>query len=169
MVIELKRTEHGGHMELQAIRYAAMISTLTFDKLVTIYERYLNDNGIEQDATESLLEFLDWNEPDEEQFGQEVKTVLASAEFSKELTTSVMWLNDFGWISGVFACTPIRVMGRSSSTCTSSSQSRKLPITRSVFARKNKGSVRPETAARISPNMTSISPDSISRPKVNAG
>ncbi len=33
---------------------------------------------------------------DEEQFGQEVKIVLASAEFSKELTTSVMWLNDFG-------------------------------------------------------------------------
>jgi hypothetical protein len=96
VVIELKRTEDGGHMELQAIRYAAMISTLTFDKLVTIYERYLSDNNIEQDATESLLEFLDWNEPDEEQFGQEVKIVLASAEFSKELTTSVMWLNDFG-------------------------------------------------------------------------
>lgn len=96
VVIELKRTEDGGHMELQAIRYAAMISTLTFDKLVTNYERYLSDNNIDQDATESLLEFLDWNEPDEEQFGQEVKIVLASAEYSKELTTSVMWLNDFG-------------------------------------------------------------------------
>ena len=98
IVIELKRTEGGGHMELQAIRYAAMISTLTFSKLLTIYERYLSlsDNDIEKDATESLLEFLEWSEPDEEQFGQEVKIVLASAEFSKELTTSVMWLNDFG-------------------------------------------------------------------------
>ena len=73
-----------------------MISTLTFDKLVTIYECYLDDNDIERDATESLLKFLDWNEVDEEQFGQEVKIVLASAEFSKELTTSVMWLNDYG-------------------------------------------------------------------------
>ena len=96
VVIELKRTETGGHMDLQAIRYAAMIATLTFDKLVTIYERYLRDNHIEVDATERLLEFLDWSEADEEQFGQEVKIVLASAEFSKELTTSVMWLNDFG-------------------------------------------------------------------------
>lgn len=96
VVIELKRTEDGGHMELQAIRYAAMISTLTFDKLVTIYAQYLKDNNINKDATDSLLEFLDWNEPDEEQFGQEVKIVLASAEFSKELTTSVMWLNDYG-------------------------------------------------------------------------
>jgi len=41
VVIELKRTEDGGHMELQAVRYAAMVSTLTFDKLVSIYERYL--------------------------------------------------------------------------------------------------------------------------------
>lgn len=73
-----------------------MISTLTFEKLTTIYDRFLRDNNIEADATESLLEFLDWSEPDEDQFGQEVKIVLASAEFSKELTTSVMWLNDFG-------------------------------------------------------------------------
>jgi hypothetical protein len=42
------------------------------------------------------LEFSGWTEPDEERFGQEVKIVLASAEFSRELTTSVMWLNDFG-------------------------------------------------------------------------
>ncbi|OFW20674.1 MAG: hypothetical protein A3H97_17380 [Acidobacteria bacterium RIFCSPLOWO2_02_FULL_65_29] len=33
VVIELKRTEDGGHMELQAIRYAAMVSKMTFDKV----------------------------------------------------------------------------------------------------------------------------------------
>lgn len=96
VVIELKRTEDGGHMELQAIRYAAMISTLTFAKLVHIYADFLDDNDLPGDAAESLLDFLGWDEPDEEAFGQEVKIVLASAEFSKELTTSVMWLNEFG-------------------------------------------------------------------------
>ena len=96
VVIELKRTQDGGHMELQALRYAAMISNLTFDKLVTIYTRYLADHGIQKDATDNLLEFLEWGEPDDERFAQEVKIILASAEFSKELTTSVMWLNDFG-------------------------------------------------------------------------
>ncbi len=30
VVIELKRTNDGGHMELQAIRYASMVSTMTF-------------------------------------------------------------------------------------------------------------------------------------------
>ena len=57
IVIELKRTEDGGHMELQAVRYAAMISTLTFDKLVKTYEGYLSKNNVEKDARSSLLEF----------------------------------------------------------------------------------------------------------------
>jgi RecB family endonuclease NucS len=34
VVIELKRTEDGGHMELQALRYAAMVSTMRFDEVV---------------------------------------------------------------------------------------------------------------------------------------
>ena len=96
VVIELKRTRDGGHMELQAIRYAAMICTLTFEKLVGIHAKYLRENGIDADASERLLEFLEWSEPDEEQFGQEVRILLASAEFSRELTTSVLWLNDQG-------------------------------------------------------------------------
>lgn len=96
VVIELKRTEDGGYMELQSIRYAAMISTLTFEKLVQIYGNYQSNNNIEGDAAQQILDFLEWIEPDEDNFAQEVKIVLASAEFSKELTTSVMWLNDFG-------------------------------------------------------------------------
>jgi hypothetical protein len=96
VVIELKRTEDGGHMELQALRYAAMISTLTFSKLISIYKHYLDKRKIQIDAREELLAFLELDEPDEDNFAQEVKIVLASAEFSKELTTSVIWLNDFG-------------------------------------------------------------------------
>ena len=59
-MIELKRTEEGGYMDLQAIRYAAMVSTLTFDKLVTIYARHLTENKIRKDASDGLLEFLEW-------------------------------------------------------------------------------------------------------------
>ncbi len=82
VVIELKRTEDGGHMDLQAIRYAAMVSTMTFDKAVEVYERYLNQTGHESvDAYNSILEFLGWDEPDEEHFNQDVRIVLVSAEF----------------------------------------------------------------------------------------
>ncbi len=93
VVIELKRTESGGHMELQALRYAAMVSTMTFDKARDIYRAHLQEMGRDDDPESSLLEFLEWDEPDEELFAQDVRVILASADFSKELTTTVMWLN----------------------------------------------------------------------------
>ena len=94
VVIELKRSETGEHMELQAIRYAAMVSTLTFSRTVEIYQKYLNSIGREANSENTLLEFLGWEEPQEDDFALDVRIVLVSSDFSKELTTSVMWLNE---------------------------------------------------------------------------
>ena len=95
VVIELKRTEDGGHMELQALRYAAMVSTMTFGRLVEVYATYLRELGRpSEDAQKVLLSFLDWTTPEEEKFAADVRIVLAASNFSKELTTAVMWLND---------------------------------------------------------------------------
>jgi hypothetical protein len=97
VVIELKRTEDGGHMELQALRYAAMVSTMTFDQAADVFARYLTQIGkAETDARAELLDFLGWDEPDEDAFAQDIRIVLASAEFSRELTTSVLWLIERG-------------------------------------------------------------------------
>lgn len=91
VVIELERTEDGGHMELQALRYASMVSTMTFERATELFARY-RGVGVEE-AQSRILDFLGWGEPDEESFAQDVRIVLASAEFSKELTTAVLWLN----------------------------------------------------------------------------
>jgi len=96
VVFELKRTEDGGHMELQALRYAAMVSTMTFDKAVEVYSDFLSKKGRDEDAERELLDFLEWDDNDNERFAQDVRIVLISAEFSKELTTTVLWLNDYG-------------------------------------------------------------------------
>jgi hypothetical protein len=97
VVIELKRSEDGGHMDLQAIRYASMISTMTFERAVEVFDQYLKAiNKVELDPRTTLLDFLAWEEADEDRFGQEVRIVLSSAEFSKELTSSVLWLVDHG-------------------------------------------------------------------------
>jgi len=93
VVIELKRTEDAGHAELQAIRYAAMVSAMTFEKATEVYSAFLRANGKTEDAGDALLNFLDWEEPDEDSFAQDVRLVIVAADFSKELTTSVMWLN----------------------------------------------------------------------------
>lgn len=96
VVIELKRTEDGGHMELQAIRYAAMVSRMTFDKVSEVLAAHLAVQGRQADSRQMLLDFLNWDTPDEERFAQDVRLVLASAEFSRELTSSVLWLNEHG-------------------------------------------------------------------------
>lgn len=96
VVFELKRTDDGGHMELQALRYAAMISIMTFEKTIEVYSDYLNKKNNDEDAEQKLLEFLDWDSQDKEGFAQDVRIVLVSAEFSKEITTTVLWLNDYG-------------------------------------------------------------------------
>lgn len=100
VVVELKRTVDGGHMELQAIRYAAMVSAMTFDQAVDTFARYRasGDSGTpDLDAARSeMLAFLKWSEPEEDSFAKDTRIILASADFSKELTTSVMWLNQRG-------------------------------------------------------------------------
>ena len=92
VVIELKRTEKGEEMDIQALRYAAMVSTLTLSRAIEIYSTDIEKNNFEIDAKLSLLEHL--NSQSEEDFANDVKVVLVSKDFGKELTTCVMWLNE---------------------------------------------------------------------------
>ena len=94
VVIELKRDDTGAHMELQAIRYAAMVARMTFQQAVSTYDAFLRSRKSSVDARNSLLGFLGWDEPNEAMFAQDVRIVLVAADFSRELTTSVMWLNE---------------------------------------------------------------------------
>jgi hypothetical protein len=96
VVVELKRTDHGGHMELQALRYAAMISTLTFERAAEIHGDYLRRNGDDRDPRNAILEFLDIPVEDyqEVSLSDDVRMILVSADFSREVTTTVLWLNE---------------------------------------------------------------------------
>jgi hypothetical protein len=96
VVIELKRGETGSHMELQAIRYAAMVSSMTFERAADAFGQYLRAHDDVRDAEDSLLSFLGWDEPREEDFGRDVRIVLVAADFSRELTSSALWLNERG-------------------------------------------------------------------------
>lgn len=99
VVIELKRTEDGGHMELQAIRYAAMVSTMAFDDVLSAFEAHrLKHPGPSQEIEpeEELRNWLDLTEADDEpEIASDVAIVLVSADFGREITTSVIWLNKF--------------------------------------------------------------------------
>ncbi len=105
VVVELKRGETGGHMDLQAIRYAAMVANMTFQQAVDTYQDYLDKRANEEwdtdepdDAESRLREHLSSNDQDDPVIHTGIpRIILASEDFGKELTTCVMWLND-SWL-----------------------------------------------------------------------
>ena len=82
IVVELKRTEDGGHSELQAIRYAAMVHLMTFDDAVTAHAAYLQKSP--EYARQAILDFLGWQDAEEEEFARDVRIVLVSASFRRK-------------------------------------------------------------------------------------
>ena len=91
VVVEIKRTEDGGHMELQAVRYAAMVSSMTLEQVIHAYT--VTCDGDSTKAQSEILEFIQFTDKDEAELIGDVRIVLVSADFSTELTTSVLWLN----------------------------------------------------------------------------
>ena len=96
VVVELKRDE-GPFMDLQAVRYAAMVAHMTLDRAVEAHARYLAGRGVEEDARERILEHLGADEGEEpEILSARPRILLAARDFPRELTTAVLWLNDSG-------------------------------------------------------------------------
>lgn len=109
VVVELKRTDNGGHLELQALRYAAMVSAMTFQQAVAAHAAYLAKKGLESDAAEARIrEFLDAPEGPVI-LSNKVRIVLAAADFSREITTTVLWLNNQGLDVTCVRLQPLRV------------------------------------------------------------
>ncbi len=98
VVVELKRGDSGEHMELQAIRYAAMAANMTLEQIVDAHRQYLQVRDVHEDAQERIHQFLDVGDGvTEPQVATErPRILLVSEDFSKELTISVLWLNDAG-------------------------------------------------------------------------
>ena len=108
VVVELKRGDTGQHMDLQAVRYAAMVANMTFQQTVDTFQDYLEKRASEsdgeppeEDAAETRLrEHLKMEELDNQAINTEMpRIILVSENFGKELTTCVMWLND-SWMQG---------------------------------------------------------------------
>jgi hypothetical protein len=115
VVIELKRTDDGGHMELQALRYAAMVSTMTFDQLVSTYAD--NNTVSELEARQAIGEWIEGIGEDDlddalDVLDNKVRIILVSANFSTEVTSTVLWLNqEYGLDIQCWRLVPYRLHG----------------------------------------------------------
>ena len=95
VVVELKRGETGEHMDLQAIRYAAMVSTITLRQAIDAHQAHLNKLGIKEDAENRITAHLE-NIQGTRFASEKPRIILVSEGFSSELTTCALWLNESG-------------------------------------------------------------------------
>ncbi|WP_353236893.1 hypothetical protein [Limnohabitans sp.] len=96
-VIEFKRDNDAAHAELQALRYAAMLSVLSINDLVQagLSYRKKKDAAITEESWKTeLLDFLGEKNLNEIELPAIPRIVLVSSQFNKEITTTVLWLNE---------------------------------------------------------------------------
>jgi hypothetical protein len=76
-----------------------MVSSMTFDEIAAAYGRYraVHSPAAESaDARADLAEFIGVaDDPDSALISADVRIILVSANFGREITTAVLWLNRF--------------------------------------------------------------------------
>lgn len=95
VVVELKRTTNDKQVDLQAIRYAGMISVMSHNEIVTTYAEYLKDIGSDKDAKSELDSFLE-NNLEGTLLGENVRILIVAQNFFDEVVATIFWLNTQG-------------------------------------------------------------------------
>lgn len=111
VVIELKRDSASGYADLQAIRYAAMVSSMTVEVLLPHYIAYRRkyDGEVlpEGEAKDQIIEFVESDSFVE--LSNKPRIILCSEGFSQEITATVLWLRDSGIDINCVKITPYQV------------------------------------------------------------
>ena len=96
VVIENKLDDSGRDVTWQAIKYASYCSSLSQDEIISIFAKYLNST--EDEAKEKLLSYFDKEDMEDIELNPEnsQRIVFVAANFRKEVTSSALWLRNFG-------------------------------------------------------------------------
>ena len=95
VIIELKRAGDE-QMDLQALRYAGLVANMTFSQVVEAYRSYLKARKDDSDPEERIRRHLEGDDEALEIDSLRPRILLVAEEFPRELTTTVLWLNDVG-------------------------------------------------------------------------
>ncbi len=106
VIIENKLDDSGRDVTWQAIKYASYCSSLSKAEIIQIYQKYLGGKDI--NAEESISEFIDGTPIEEIELNPDnsQRIFFVAANFRKEVTSSVLWLANFGLNIKCFKVTP---------------------------------------------------------------
>lgn len=113
VIIENKLDDSGRDVVWQVLKYASYCSTLKNQEVVEIFQRYLNqkaqaEGNEPEDAKKLLLEFLQADDLESAQINthKSQRLILVAANYRKEVTSTVLWLSQFGIDCQCFKVTP---------------------------------------------------------------
>ena len=96
VVIENKLDDSGRDVTWQAIKYASYCSSLTQEEIFDIYASYLMKSKDEaKNLIQSFLEVEDFDDIDINPENTQ-RMIFVAANFRKEVTSSVLWLRNYG-------------------------------------------------------------------------
>lgn len=98
VIIENKLDDSGKHVTWQCLKYASYCSSLKKSQILKIYQEYLLRKGSDIKAEDAISEFLDGLEIEEISLnsGLTQRLILVAGNFRKEVTSTVIWLLNYG-------------------------------------------------------------------------
>ena len=108
VVIENKLDDSGKDVTWQALKYASYCSKLTKDQICDIYQEYLKKIEVGAKAEERISEFFEGREYEELLLnqGSKQRIILVAGRFQKEVTSTVLWLMNYGLRIQCFRVSP---------------------------------------------------------------
>jgi hypothetical protein len=92
VIIENKLDDTGRNVVWQALKYTSYCSTLTTTQIIKIYQSFLDQYSEGENAKESILEFLERDEPDLLLNRSDQRIIFVANNYRKEVTSTVLWL-----------------------------------------------------------------------------
>ena len=98
VIIENKLDDSGRDVVWQALKYASYCSSLSKVDITKIYQQHLDETGSGARAEERISDFMEGQNFEEITLNQGVsqRIILVAAKFRKEVTSTVLWLMNFG-------------------------------------------------------------------------
>ncbi len=110
-IVELKRDD-SRTMDVQAIRYAAMVSAMTPEDVVAAHAAYMTKrHRTDIDSWRAIRDFLGVDTDEEVTIGTAPRIILLASSFSKEVSTTVIWLNERGLDITCMQCQIYNIQG----------------------------------------------------------
>ena len=110
VIIENKLDDTGRDVVWQALKYASYFASLNSQGIIEIFDAYLQKNGLEGNGRDLLEDFFGSEDFEESlNTGTSQRIILVAGDFRKEVTSTVLWLLNYGLQVQCFKVTPYKL------------------------------------------------------------